>query len=467
MENDSYKNIINLFTNYFDEIKLSNKIIEDYNWANINEIFSNLYDSIINITNTSTNTCEFIKNYYLFTLMYVYYTSFLSYINHKDYNNCSMYDFFSKIKYDSQIVMYIYNNKLDDKISTILKTFNTFLTYKLRQKTSKKIQEQEIVEYIKNIRSLDKLYLLDNTHKKLLGIIMHRFILSNNFKYKNFNDFFIENIINNKKYGNLDFNTFINQIPNSKQILSLQINSEINNNLNINLNKLIEHTIKNHNVRVVKEGNNLIITHNKHGGKVIICKSKTNTNEINIYQQNTNLINFNIKEIRDMSFLKRTNNFIVISYSSKNITDLSTCLHLTHLLTMSLKILESFASSIYEYMYPIEYNSYYYDSFVNFLSFIKKSINTDKTINKYLLDLFKYYFIYSYYDYYFYVNNLLINGILENIQYKNDMFLEFCSNLKKQFKLPNDMLNYPPFFNVNDDIDNPLYYTFEIPNYFK
>ena len=174
MENDSYKNIINLFTNYYDEINLSNELAEKYDWDNISKIFTNLYELIITNTNTSTNTSEFIKNYYLFTLMYVYYTSFLSYINHKDHDNMTMYNFFSKIKYDSRIIIYIYNNKLDDKINTILKTFNTFLTYKLRQKTSKKLQDDEIVEYIQNIKTLDKLYLLDNTPKKLLGIIIQQ-----------------------------------------------------------------------------------------------------------------------------------------------------------------------------------------------------------------------------------------------------------------------------------------------------
>jgi hypothetical protein len=29
------------------------------------------------------------------------------------------------------------------------------------------------------------------------------------------------------------------------------------------------------------------------------------------------------------------------------------------------------------------------------------------------------------------------------------------------------MNSFPPFFNINDDIDNLLYYTFEIPNYYK
>ena len=110
MENDSYKNIINLFTNYYDEINLSNELAEKYDWDNISKIFTNLYELIITNTNTSTNTSEFIKNYYLFTLMYVYYTSFLTYINHKDHDNMSMYNFFSKIKYDSRIIMYIYNN---------------------------------------------------------------------------------------------------------------------------------------------------------------------------------------------------------------------------------------------------------------------------------------------------------------------------------------------------------------------
>jgi hypothetical protein len=29
------------------------------------------------------------------------------------------------------------------------------------------------------------------------------------------------------------------------------------------------------------------------------------------------------------------------------------------------------------------------------------------------------------------------------------------------------MTNYPPFFNIDDDLDNLIYYTFEIPNYLK
>ena len=35
-------------------------------------------------------------------------------------------------------------------------------------------------------------------------------------------------------------------------------------------------------------------------------------------------------------------------------------------------------------------------------------------------------------------------------------------------KIPDELMNYPPFINLeSDDINSILYYNFEIPNYFK
>jgi hypothetical protein len=87
--------------------------------------------------------------------------------------------------------------------------------------------------------------------------------------------------------------------------------------------------------------------------------------------------------------------------------------------------------------------------------------------NRFLIDLVKFYYVYSYYDYYFYYNTNLVSTIISRIKFKNDIFAEFCTSLKYLFKLPDEMTNYPPFFNIEDDIDNPIYYTTEIPNYFK
>jgi hypothetical protein len=87
--------------------------------------------------------------------------------------------------------------------------------------------------------------------------------------------------------------------------------------------------------------------------------------------------------------------------------------------------------------------------------------------NRFLIDLIKYYYIYSYYDYYFYYNSNLVKTAIDRIKYKNNIFTEFCDSLKFLFKLPTEMTNYPPFFNIEDDLDNLIYYTLEIPNYFK
>jgi hypothetical protein len=258
-----------------------------------------------------------------------------------------------------------------------------------------------------------------------------------------------------------------------KQIINFKVNSDIKSNLNIYFINLIEFIIKKYSFIQIKTNfnnndiSNIIIIHNKYGGKISFKKSNNNINELNIYQQNINLLCFNIKVLHEMPFLKKINNFIEISYSSNIINDLSTLLHLIHLITCSIKILDTFPSTINECLYPLDYNKYYYDSFVNFLLFIKLQINKDLSYNKYLLDLLKYYYIYSYYDYYFYYNNSLTNGLIKNINFKNEMFMDFCLNLKKQFKLPDDMYAYPPFFKIEDDIDNLLYYTFEMPNYFK
>jgi hypothetical protein len=251
------------------------------------------------------------------------------------------------------------------------------------------------------------------------------------------------------------------------------VGSEIKNNLGIHLSKLIKFIINDYpfikfdtitNSQKVKI---IELTNIKFGGKVIIQKSLRKVNDINLYQQNINLINFNIKELKNLYILKKTNNFIVLEYTSSIINDLSTLLHLTHLLTCCVKLLETYPSSIYECMYPIDYNKYYYKTFVNFLSYIKENINHDMSYNRFLVDLIKYYYIYSYYDYYFYYNTNLVKTVTERIKYKNNIFNEFCESLKYLFKLPVEMTSYPPFFNIEDDIDNLIYYSQEIPNYFK
>ena len=59
-----------------------------------------------------------------------------------------------------------------------------------------------------------------------------------------------------------------------------------------------------------------------------------------------------------------------------------------------------------------------------------------------------------------------MNTIIENKESKNEIFIDFCSSIKKLFKLPNELLSYPPFIK-NYIFDDILYYNYDEPNYLK
>lgn len=460
------KYISKLFINYYNEIDITEEIKNEYSWNNMSKNFNFLYEQILKFSNKT----EFIKYYYLITLFYINYTNFLKYINHEDCDLEEIYEFMNKKKYNVDIIKYIFDNKND--LESIISTLNPFIKKKfLNNKNTTLIQ---INDFLTNVKQLDNIYTETTTNqKKILNIVLYRYILSNSSNNNSFHDFFIKNIIEDTLNYEINFNAFMESIPNYKNIVDLNVSQDIKNNLKIQLSQLVNFLIKDYPtvkmniVTKIDKTKYIELINSKFGGKIIIKKSLNKLNEINIYQQNINLIGFNIKELKNYSFIKKTNNFIEIEYSSSIINNLSNLLHLTHLITCGLKLLETYPSSINECIYPIDYNKYYYKSFYNFLNFIKSNINQDMSYNRFLIDLIKYYYIYSYYDYYFYYNSNLIKTIIDRIKYKNNIFNEFCASLKHIFKLPNEMTNYPPFFNINDDIDNLIYYNLEIPNYFK
>jgi hypothetical protein len=461
------KYFFKLFTSYFNEIEITDKLKNDYSWENISCIFKSLYNNLLELT---TQT-EFIENYYLITLLYINYTNFLKYINHKDSESVEIFDYLKKIKNNSKIIQYICENLNYKNFDNIFDTFNPFIKNKVINYPN--ISETQLTVFISNVKQLEKIYLDSNiSSKRILNTVLYKYILSNDVSI-NFNDFYINKIIEGELSYDFDYKTIIETLPYYKNIINLNVSQEIKNNLGVHLSQLINFLIKDNNNLYL---NTIInsdktkffeIINTKIGGKIIIKKSSNKTNEINIYQQNINLIGFNIKELKNYSFIKKTNNLIVIEYSTSIINNLSLLLHLTHLITCGIKLLETYASSIYECLYPIDYNKYYYISFVNFLTFIKPNINNDMSYNRFIIDLIKYYYIYSYYDYYFYYNTNLVKTIIERIKHKNNIFNEFCESLTVLFKLPLEMKNYPPFFNIADDIDDLIYYSFEIPNYFK
>jgi hypothetical protein len=464
---EKYFNI--LFINYFNEIEISSELMNNYSWSNILHIFNSLYEKLILFSNTS----DFTKNYYLIMIYFLNYTNFLKYIKHKDYELNDVYVFLNKIKYNPDIIIFIQANIKNENIENIFGTFNPFIKKKLKL-LGTTINKKLLMDFTENVKHLDDIYSDTNmTSKKILNVLLYRYILSNNVNESNYNNFFIKNIIEDNLSNIIDLDTMLKNLPNYKNIINLQVSSEIKNNLGIHLSSLVNFIIKDHSFIKMNtlidsnKGKIIELTNEKFGGKIIIKKSVDKINKINLYQQNINLINFNIKELKNLHIFKKTNNFIVIEYTSSIINDLSTLLHLTHLITCGVKLLETYPSSIYECVYPLDYNKYYYKTFINFLSYVKEHVNKDMSYNRFLIDLIKYYYIYSYYDYYFYYNSNLVKTAIERIKYKNNIFSEFCESLKYLFKLPTEMTNYPPFFNIEDDLDNLIYYTLEIPNYFK
>lgn len=447
--------IITLFNTYFDNIS-KKYTYDDYSWVNIKNIFIELHDNLMN----SIKKEILIKNYYILTFLYLNYTNYLKFINHEDFNNQDIYKFYKKIKFNPIIINNIIENYQDNNIKNIIKITNPFFNLK----------KNNIKDFINNSKQMDKLSEMNNNNsKKILNIIIYRFIHSSNINYSNYNEFFFKKILNNYNKNILNFDTFIKQIPNSKNLLDIKIGND-NSTIDISIIKILNF-LKSKNLKLLIEKNNVnkyIITNSKYGGKLIINQiSSINNIEFNHYQNNYSLIHYNIWNSNELNFLKKTNNFIEINLVSFKINDFSTLLHVIHLLTISFKFLESYPSDLYECIYPLDYSKYYFDTFCNFLEFIKPLINKNLSANKFIIDLIKYLYIYSYYDYYFYYSNNLIETIIKNYEFKNNIFDEFLLNLKNILKLPNELFNYPPFFDINDDINSIIYYNFEIPSYLK
>ena len=464
---DINNKINNLFTNYFYNIT-NNDI---YVWENIKPIFENIMNDL-----NSNDKNVLLKKYYFFTILYINYTNYLKFIKHSDFNNTEIYEFIKIIKFNKQILNNIIFNLDIVHLKKIFKIFNPFISSKLKKNIflNKTKKDNIIEEYVKNSKQFEKIFeLSNNNYKKSLNIIIYRFLLSQSIKYENYHEFYINKILDYSLLNNNNLEIFLKQIPNSKDILNLKINSPIPSNLQINIKKIIDF-FKSVNplVNYENKNNDFIFTHIKYNGTILLSndiKYKYNNEcvQFNYLQQNLSLFYFNIKELSEYTFLKKSNNFIVIYIESYEINDLSILLNFIHILTISFKILETYPTNIYEILYPLDYSNYYYKSFCNFFQFIKNEINSNLSYNKFIIDIIKYYYIYSYYDFYFYYSTNLLKSIVSNFNFKNKIAIDFFENLKKILKLPNELYNHPPFVNVEDDVNNLLYYSYEIPNYFK
>lgn len=462
--------IINLFNNYFDEINIEN-IKKSYNWENFMIFFDFITNEIIN----SKDSKYTIKLYYIFTFLYINYTNFLKFLNHDDFNNIKIYKTIKKIKYNKNVLENILNTSIINHSRKIFKIYNPFTSCKLEK--FKNISNKSIIidEYIHNTKQIEKILDIQNSdYKKILNIIMYRFLQSQSLNFINYHSFYIKKILDYSIINSNNLDLFMKQIPNSKEILNIKIvNTVIPTNLKVNIEEILNF-LKSQNSLIAFEiiNNKIIIKHLKYGGKIVITndisfKKGNRTIQFNCLQSNLSLIYFNIPELQDFNFIKKTNNFVLIYIDNFTFNDLSTMLYFFHIITISIKILETYPTNIYEIIYPLDYSNYYYKSFYNFFLFNKSKINNEMSYNKFIIDVIKYFYIYSYYDYYFYYTNNLIDTLMTNLKFKNEIILDFFINLKKILSLPEELFSNPPFIDIEDDINNLLYYSFEIPSYLK
>ncbi len=456
-----------LFSMSFDEIikKFDNSY---FSWNKFEKIFIYLYNQIIN----SKNENDLITNYYLFTFIYLNYTNYLSYSSHPDFDNPLVYKIINKIKYNKNIISKLLKYNKNPIINKIIKITNPFVNTlsKYHKLNNSDYFDKFLNDYLINSKQMEKMSEMSNdTLKKSLNIIIFRNIISKKNNYLNYSDFYLKNIIDKNNLNILlDFDTFINKISMSRKILDIKTkNSDFNTNIKvIDVINFLLTKFEKINIQIQKD--KYVISNNKFGGKVfVVFNSNTTSIEFNKHQTNYSLIYYNTEQIKNFNFLNKTSSFVEIKLNSNIITDLSSLLDIIHLLTISFKMLESYPSDIYECLYPIDYTNYYFLSYCMFFEFVKPQIKNSLSINKFIIDLFKYYYIYAYYDYYFYHSNNLIDGLMSSYSYKNNIFQDFVQNLKTTLKVPKELFAYPPFFDISDDLDSLIYYSFEIPSYLK
>jgi hypothetical protein len=452
------KKFIILLTTPFDEIKnVINQYEEEYKWNNIKPLFEKILEDIY-----ITDTKSFFYKYNLLKLYFIYYTNFLEFINHQDNLNIDIDNFSNKIKYSEEIIIKILNISDNIIINKIIKKLNPF-------NINKNIDNP--ANFIKTCKQYEKIQLVDfDNYKKILNLIIYRYLLVKNSKYNNYNDFYMK-FLYQKDYHDdrfININHFIKLIPQLKSIIEFKTTSVIKNNFKINYIDIVRYFIKinNNDYNIEEITNNSFVLTNKKIGKILFEKSREN--ELYTFQHKMDVFYFNSidDELKDYNFIKKSKNLFKIKYEDNIINNLSSLLNIFYILTKAFKLFDYNVSDLYEFIYINNINNFYYQTFYNFLYYINIRIPFNDSIQKFLIDLIKYLYIYSYYDYYFYNNEDLMNTIIENKESKNEIFLEFCSSIKKLFKLPNELLSYPPFIK-NYIFDNILYYNYDEPNYLK
>ena len=452
MEN---KEIIDLFYKNINELK-PNK----YKWNKIKTYFLNICKNIINNFNNNNDLDIFVKNYYCFLLLFIYYTNFCYYYNLSIDNELIEID--KMIRCDINIIKILLLNMNDWRIKNIFKYILPYIILKTKIKT------KDINETSEFIINHDKIFNEEykNKFNKTLDILIFKYIISKNNNYLNYHDFYTKIILNKKLPNN--FKNFIEYFEEDTEIFNLNIDSDDNISTDIEISDIINYLLKQYESFNFKKISNKLYKITSSENIIEICITSDKPYGITSVKKNLNMVYFNIKEIEEYKYLQHTYNHIIIYFNNDNINNLSVLLTFIHLLTISLKMINTEPIDAYELNNCIEYNNYYYDSFVNFLRYIKNDINKNKNYNNFLIELFKFLYLYAVYDYYIYYKNDLSESIIGNKNNKEKIFNEVCIEIKKMCNFPDNIFHYPPFINNSiDDINYIMNYSYEQPNYFK
>ena len=437
-----------------------NKNLKKYKWSYAKKYFILLCDQLIESCEKN-NIQKFIYYYYLFLFSYDNYVCFLFNLNKNVDEELGKIE--KQIRNDKNIILFLINNKNNKQAKTLINYIYPFYS---STQTNPKNMEVYLKYYI-DIQTKE----YENAYSKIVELIIFRYINCKENNYENFHSFYKKKILNNKMNNN--FKKFITILPQKHYFLKYNVKDETEENININIYDVIVYALNTIDKRIIlnnkikKTENSIIINIGNNIIEIIIDSTKIQS--IICIQHNFNSMCENVKEIENMDFVKNKNKHVIINFNEWNITNYGLLLNIIHFITTSIKIIHSKYNNILEFNNKTVLTNYYYNSFYIFIHYLKNIIIDNKKYEKYLFELVKYLYIYSIYDYYFYIDNDLIKKMVsENKNNEIKIFLNFCCSIKEHFNIPINFINHPPFnVDIIEDIDQPIYYSYVQPNYYK
>lgn len=407
-----------LFISNFNDILFN----DTYHWDNIKNILS----ADIKIA------CEEnkIDIFYKVLLQLSYYVNMLIYKN-KIFPDAFYY--LNNILSKEKIINLCIKNKQLDLLHPFLKGF-----------ISSNNNSENYEKYIKLIKKIEDTNLIKNTsYKKILNTIIYRDIYSKMTGSDTFHNFYFNSI-----ESEYNFDNFIKNIQKHPTIINIKYdNVDIKN---IKLIKIINKIFYEKEYNISYENKNIVIRKHNYDGKIVFVKDKFNI--IIQTQFDLDVLLHNHKNLKE-KYMRNNKNIIYIKYSTNDIPDDLSLLELINKIVTAKYKLSYFAQNISDLLYYKD-TTYLADVFKFYIKLTKNK--------HFVLQIFKFFYIYSYYDYFFYYDNELVH-MLRNGEKKGEMFNEFCEHLKRIFKFPKEMYKYPPFY----DNDSIIGYEFNYPNYIK